>query len=217
MLCYQQLLLRSVKQTPVPGGFLLFFLENKPGVLVFLLGYFCNKETAVREERGMHRCLDPAALQSRGCKHGPRAALLCCKGRRCCQPPPPSYTRAKPGSPRSVLICQPYPGSPGRAPWLRAGQIPQRVCRSRVVWCDKAKAAGQRAAKVPGKEGLVRRGSEQKGVSEINPKAGASPACNGAGGQTCWFPTLPAGSRSRGAGSCWSDRPEVQVLLWAWF
>ena len=135
----------------------------------------------------MHRCLDPAALQSPGCQRSPWAALLwvsgasplCCKGGRCCQPPLPSYTRTKPGSPRLVLICRPCPGSPDRAPQLHAVQVPRRVCKNRAVWCDKAKAAGQRAAKGPGKEGLVRRGREQKGVSEISPKAGGSPACYG--------------------------------------
>lgn len=94
-LCYQQLLL------PVQANFSLpFFPANKPGVLVFLLGCFCTKETATGEAQGIPRCLHPAE-----CPRPAPGAAPVLQGEGCCQPHLPG---------REI------PGQPGRA----LGQIP---------------------------------------------------------------------------------------------
>lgn len=144
---------------------MVFFLENKPGVLfLFLLGYFCNKETAIRGERGMHCCLPPAAN-----------TVL---GHPCCA------MREGDAAAPTTLLHMDRTWIPSLGVYLPAlalllgctgGKSPGAFAKAEQ--CDKAKATGQRSVKGPSKEGLVRRSSEQRGASEISPKAGASPPC----------------------------------------
>lgn len=169
-LCYQQLLL------PVQANFSLpFFLANKPGVLVFLLGCFCTKETATGEAQGIPRCLHPAE-----CPRPAPGAAPVLQGEGCCQPHRP---RAEPGS----LPGREIPGQPGRA----LGQIPGAFVEAEPPCATHAAEASERL-RDPGRKGCQESFPEQR-VLGILPGAGLSLACRGVG----WTNPL-ASSRARG-------------------
>lgn len=161
-LCYQQLLL------PVQANFSLpFFLANKPGVLVFLLGCFCTKETATGEAQGIPRCLHPAE-----CPRPAPGAAPVLQGEGCCQPHRP---RAEPGS----LPGREIPGQPGRA----LGQIPGAFVEAEPPCATHAAEASERL-RDPGR----------KGCQESFPEQGFPSLAVGSDGQTRWRPAVPVGS-----------------------
>lgn len=131
-----------------------FFLANKPGVLVFLLGCFCTKETATGEAQGTSRCLHPAE-----CPRPAPGAAPVLQGRGMLPAPPASGRAGIPAWERD----------PGTA-WQGSWADPRRVCGSGAAMCHPC-SRGQRAAQGPGKER----------VSGILPGAGLSLACRGVG------------------------------------